>query len=512
MEISQMWNRFSSYFQQKVKGGGDQASHLSSFLWIFPFLVPFLAIILSYLLQRWSWGLMDDALILSSGSGVVDRTCTFFNVMLQFGQFRPMLALHAGFFYTLFEGHPNWLYISKAMEIALLLLIWGMGAYRLTKKCLSVLFFAVVTLSFHYFYDAFFYISSHEMIGLFFCGIAFHFFLNNLESILGADFNGRETQNKSFGLKSFIAGVFFLLCAFGSKEPFVSCGIAFGFSYLYLAWSNRKYNWSKLLVSGVVLVAITCIYGWFLLTFVKSVYTAKYAFNVPLFISNFKIWFKKDFFNHLPWIIGAIFIFYLNGGFKKIWKSIAGISTKNKWGIILGFFLYIGYFLVLLPWSTIAYYATPFGLFFALIICLLTSDNLIKAPIKVQLSFTVCALMFNMLVCQYALERESTYQYDTINFMEWVHENPVFRENNATYNVLCNAMEASNAIPWHINRKWDLNIERFHWSTDPYAIFHGKEADFFLYSPRFHSIDLGKLKRWEIVFWSKNWRMYRRVY
>jgi hypothetical protein len=243
---------------------------------------------------------------------------------------------------------------------------------------------------------------------------------------------------------------------------------------------------------------------------VKSAYTGGYSLlNGPKVVSSLRSWLKKDFANHLPWIVGPIVLFCLVFGIKRIGGHVREMSLKKKWGIVLGILLYVGYVCVLLPWNTIAYYATPLGLFFAVVVSLLMSDYLKKTSVYVQVLIVVCALVFNVLVCLYALERESMYQYDTQNFMEWVHKNPEFHDNPDLV-VLCNGMEASAAIPWHINYEWDLNLKGFHWAVNyPKFEVEGKKANYLLLSPRFNTINLDKMGDSEIVFWSRNWRMYR---
>lgn len=478
-------------------------------LWIFVFLLPILTIILSFILQHWDWGLMDDVTILNSGSGIVSRFWSYFKATLQFGQFKPLFPLHVSIFYSIFEEHPDWLYIARVFEICFILFIWGWATYRITKKTLSIFLLPAITLSFHYFYDAFFYLSSHEIVGLLFVGIALNCFLNNLEHILGVDFSTPQRGNNLLSLRSWLAGLFFLLFGFASKEPFVSCGIAFGLYYLCLAWKFRRtIQFRYLLKLGIILITLSLIYGSILLFVVRSNYTSAYTLSVQKFLASFKSWFKKDFFNHLPWIIGGSIILWLGARRKGI-KAFKIFSLKIKWAALLGILLYGGYVLVLLPWNTIAYYATPLGLFFAFIVVLLISDYLPKVNLRLQILGVICALIFNQLICQYALVRESTYQYDTYNLMEWIRTNYLFRKHGYNFNVQSNAMEPAVAIPALINRKWNLNIKRFTWSLDPNHISE-QRCDFYLYSPRFHSIDTSKFKDWPIVFLSKNWVMYQR--
>ena len=42
-------------------------------LWLFPIIVPLRTILLSFYLQEWYWGLMDDAGILGMGRNFAER-------------------------------------------------------------------------------------------------------------------------------------------------------------------------------------------------------------------------------------------------------------------------------------------------------------------------------------------------------------------------------------------------------------------------------------------------------
>jgi hypothetical protein len=164
-----------------------------------------------------------------------------------------------------------------------------------------------------------------------------------------------------------------------------------------------------------------------------------------------------------------------------------------------------------MPWKTVTcQYATPFGLLFAFFIAVLISDYIPKLNIKLQVLIVICALIMNQLVCQYALARESTYQYDTNNLIKWMSMNSLFYQNKGDFVVQCNADEPSSAIPSLINRKYHLRIKRFYYSNDPEQLIDGKKCDFYLYGSRFSGIEMSKLATWSIVFLSKNWIMYYR--
>ncbi len=461
-------------------------------LWIFPVLLPLLTIILSFALEKWNWGLMDDSNILTLGNNVASRAWLWFQGLRSYGQFKPFTALHAGIFYTLFEKNPVGFYIFRVFEISAVLFLWGLFAYRITRNILSLVLVAVITLSFHYFYDAFFYLSSSEIIALFFLGIAVNLFARNFERIT----------------LSWMLGLFFLLAAFASKETFVSSGVAIGLSYFYLAWANRRKDvFGKVLSMALILTLVSLIYGTCLFTLVKSGYTGGYSWDIPKFTQNFNVWLKKDFFNHAPWVFAAIVLLVFRVFIKKE-KVFA--DARQKWGLFLGFLFYAGFFLILLPWNTSSYYAVPLGIFFAFFFAVLLSDILSGFNLKLQLCAVIFALVFNQMVCLYALNREWTYKYDTNNLMEWLIGFSAPSENGWNNCVQTNAMEPAETIPQLLNRQRGTALNKFHWLTDINQLKYNKGCDLYLHSPRFSGSGLHGLEDWEIVFFSKNWIMYKR--
>lgn len=482
------------------------------YAWLIVALVPLLMILFSYMLGVWHWGLMDDLTILNSGKSFVERFTVYFEGLCRWGVFRPSFAAHSAAVYTIFDQAPKQFYIFKLFEIILMLAIWGIAAFRLTKQKIAIVLLPAITLSFHYFYDMFFYLSSHEFIGLFFIGVALHFFLNNFDGLLNINLLAQpERTFGDFSWRWWILCVFFLLCAFGVKETFISCGIAFGIFYLYLGCKhikNSKIN--PFLISGFLTICITVCYAFLVKKYIQTGYTSSYAFgNLPKAISNIHAWANKDFLNHSPWILGAFFIYYL--ACKKDKFISHDFPTGVKLGVLVGILLYTGFLLILLPWNAVCYYVGPLGLFFAFIITVFISTLMQKLNIKSHIAILILALVLNLFVCQYALMRESTYQNDTSNLMNSIKSN-FFKlvQKDRNYSVFCNAMEASNAIPGFIKRKWGLSMQSFRWSLDPNEDFGGKKCDFYLYSPRFDCIDLNKLNDWESVFLSKNWILYKR--
>ncbi len=477
-------------------------------LWAMVAIVPLITVFFSFILGPWSWGLMDDYTILVSGNGILERFWHYFTGLGQWGVFRPTFALHSALFYGIFENTPRFFYIFRLLEISALLMIWGACAYRITRKKIALVLLPAITLSFHYFYDGFFYLSSQEAIGLFFLGLAVWLFSDHIEPILKADTYQRVGR---LDWKKWLAGVFMLLCALGAKETFISCAMAIGTAYLYLAWALRRNSLARaVFFYALGLIAVAVLWAALILIFIKSNYTSGYSVtDMTKLGSNFQAWFRKDFFNHSPWLIAAVWVLFVTDKSGNFLNAMRGIPMRLKWGIALGILLYGGFLLILLPWNTLSYYAAPLGLLWAFLITMLISEAVSRAGASLQIALIVGALFMNQFICQYALAREATYQYDTANLMTWLKTNESFVNDERPDLVATNAMEPAAAIPGLMNRIRGTHLKPFKWATDSAQISQGPQ-NYYLYSPRFYGVDLSKLKQWEIVFLSKNWVMYKR--
>lgn len=485
----------------KMVGENKNDSNIN-IVWLMVVFSPILTILFSFIFSSWSWGLMDDLAILNSGNNFLERLATYSMGLCSWGVFRPTFVLHSAFAYTIFENIPKGFYIFKMFEVCLLLFVWGLVSYRITKKKISLLLLPAITLSFHYFYDVFFFLSTHEFLGLIFLGICLLFLLKDIDG---------ELASSKRNIVTFFLGILFLLCSFGAKETFVSCGMAAGISYLFLSIKSReKVCLVNFLIKGISLIAITVLYALALKLFIKSSYTSDYSFtNFVKIKMNLMVWFKKDFLNHLPWLLGAGMLFiFASRKEGSIKKSFSNFSLIEKYGILLGIVLYVGFLLMLLPWNTVSYYAAPLGLFFAFIVTLLISDICSSLNIKLQYLIIVMALFLNQFVCQYALNRESSYQNDTVNLMLSIKSNPVFEKSVNDHRIFTNAMEPGTAIPGLMNRQWGLNFHQFRYSSNTNDLLK-EDMRYYLYSPRFPKTDLSVFNSWEIMFFSKNWIMYR---
>ena len=465
-------------------------------IWALPALAPVLLLLFSFILQSWwSWGLMDDRQLLELSGGIPQKIREAFRMYLAFGEFKPTFAAYAGAFYTFFQNAPAAFYVFKLMLGSAVLLIWGHAAARVTGRRACLFLLPAVALSFHYLYDAFFYLSSHEILGLLWTGLA-------LECLVPVVRRPSNTAGAGRAWGWFAGGLICLLLAFGAKESFVACGMALGLSLFYPAWKSRDYRFAYL-SKGLLLIAATVGYALALKFFVQGEYTSAYdPTDLAKMAGNFKVWLKKDLFNHLPWVALAGALAVAAGRARKPYY------LSQKWGILLSVLLYGGFLLILLPWNTVSYYATPFGVFFAFGITLWLAASLPRVRAGYVAAAAVTALAFNLLVGQYALTRESAYQYDTRHLSGWIRQNDGFQRAVRQGRVFCNAMEPSAAIPGLIDRREDLGLKAFQWRRDPAGL---SGEVYYVHSPRFHSVDLRKLEDWTPVFFSRTWRVYHKT-
>ncbi|GBL19010.1 hypothetical protein EMGBS3_07160 [Anaerolineaceae bacterium] len=261
-------------------------------LWIFPVIVPLGTILLSFYLQEWYWGLMDDASILGSGSNFTERLSYFYGMASGSGLLRPTYGLHSVVFYTLFEHAPVLMHVLKWIEAILTLLLWGLAARRISGAANTLPIFLCIALSFHYFYDSFFFLSTHDVLGLLFMGGALNMYLAALDS----------TKPVNSVLQSLL-GVTLMFVGFGAKEPLVTCGVAFGISFLVLAQIEVQVRGRALFLGGSLLT-ISILYGFTIKLIVQGGYTSSYSFtNYSRMLGNLFAWVNKDLFNHSPWLV-----------------------------------------------------------------------------------------------------------------------------------------------------------------------------------------------------------------
>jgi len=467
-------------------------------LWVFPIIVPLGTILLSFYLQEWYWGLMDDLGMLRGMLGIMDRFKEIFWSFLAFGEFKPTFALHQAIFYSLFRYSPVSMHILKWVEACLVVVVWGAALQGISGKRSAALIFAATTLSFHYLYDTFFFLSTHEFLGMLFCGLALNCFLKGVDA---------RSQFKFIALSA--SGILLMAIGFGAKEPLVAVGVAFGIGFLILGWVEEKIR-SRAVGVGAVTFFGTVVYALALKRFAQGAYTSSYSFtNFSRMIGNITEWFIKDFTNHVPWLVLVLILVFSSS--RPEWRRqiFSGFNLRQKWGIFTGLLLYGGYLMILLPWSTTSYYAGPLGVFFAFPVSIFVAQVLPQTSTFMQVLVPIGSLILNMFVSQWALTRESLYHYDTQNLMAWVRGNSAFQLAAREKLVYCNGMEAAGAIPGHLARDFSLQLPSF--------MHGGIQSDptlskaVYVWSPRFGGAESDFPRgTWDTMFYSKFWQVYVR--
>ncbi|MBF0594466.1 MAG: hypothetical protein HQL22_05825 [Candidatus Omnitrophica bacterium] len=472
----------------------QRSAFVPEWVWLLPVMVPLLLILISYVFQTWSWGLMDDLQLLSLPGGWWQRTQTAFNIYLSVGEFKPLFAAHSAFFYHVFARAPGAFHVFKLLEILLMLALWGRAAKLVTGERVAFWLVPAIALSFHYLYDQFFFLSTHETLGLLFAGIA----VNAAIHIVQGD-KGRL----SIGAWSIL--LIAMLCSFWSKETMVAVGGACGASFVVTALMGRERR-PGLLYAGVILIAGVLAYGLWLKLAVCTSYTSRYnVMNLVLLRDNLLEWAKKDLLNHFPWLVAGVWLF--RKGVKSFGEDAFGYLTR--WALVFGVFVYGAHLLILLPWNTGTYYAAPFGVYFGFVFAVLIARAIAGLTLRPVLLIVSAAVMLNVFVAAFALERERTYHMNTQDLWEAIRGNDRFCSAAREGKVATNAPEPGSAIPGHVNRWWGLGFKAFVWDKD-FSAGKSDGFEYYVYSPRFWTMAPGAFNGWQIEFNSRFWKVYRK--
>jgi hypothetical protein len=477
----------------------DKKISLVQLLWL-PAAFPLLMVLCSLILSTWSWGLMDDFNMISIPGGVLGRTSGIFKtLLLDWGVFRPVHFVHMAVFYTLFEDHARWFYLFRWLEVVAALAVWGWLAVLITGRRLALPLLICITLCFYKFYDAFFFLSSQEYLGLLLAGCAGICFYKA--------FSPAVSGKGAVSWPVVWWGVFWLILSFGCKETFLVMGLAWGISLIYAGIAKPRSR--SLWAFGSALAFGSIVYGIFLKSFVTAEHTSHYSLtDFGKFAENIVLWFKVDLVYHAPWIILTIVLMMLG-------KEAVSAGLLRRWAIVLGAGLYVGYVLILLPWDTSGFYSTPLGLLFAFFITVLIAGRLERMNTAVFPFIVAAALILNLLVGGSALQAQATYQQDSASLMKWLATNTQFEyevnQNGAV--VRANAMEPGGAIPALVRQYYGKTYGEFIFTPHVKEIVEDIQTRYYLYGTTWGDQDLSRLgKMWYPVFVSKNWIMFRRLY
>lgn len=476
----------------------DQKISFSCFWWI-PALAPLIIIVYCFATGTWSWGLMDDLNMISRPGGVWQRFSQMHSELLTSGRFFPAFSLHCALFYKIFANNPPGFFIFRFIETILALSLWGILAYRVTGKRSAVPILFAVTLSFYKFYDAFFFLSTQEILGILFSGAAFLCLIQALDG----EFKG--TGNVDW-LRFSFGGLFFLL-AFTSKEPFVSLGAAFGVSLIGVWLKQRKAK--KLLILGLAFFFFSAAYLLILKIFVAKGYSAGYSLMQWDKIGfNVKTWGGNVLRGHAPWIALAVLL------------SLVPVKNKPEgrlypWALVFSALAYIFFLLIILPWSGWGHYITPLGVFFAFGITIFTVQKLEVLPPWILSAVLLSALGLNIGVGGSAIYYHASYQNDTGNLAQWLSENLLFEHEvlNQGSVVRCNAQEPCEQIPKLVQYQYNKSYPPFTFTPQVKEILRDPKTKYYVWGTQWGDQDLRRLgQMWTPMFVSKHWVVFRRMY
>ncbi len=462
---------------------------LAYLTWL-PAIVPLAMILASFCLGGWTWGLIEDVSLISPQHSLWKRLHDFAWDISSGGRFNPTNGVHLAVFYRLFASSPGAFHIFHWFCVVLALFFWGLLASRVTRCKTALPLFFAIALSFPRLYDAFFYLSPAEIIGILFSGAAALAFFKMVEG------------NTSMPQR--LAAAFLLVAAVLSKEPFVALALALGFSFFI--YSFRHPARQELRWSAIAMIAAGILFCAFLKMYVVKDYSSDYGFtNVARITGNVLLWAKKPLLFHLPWIIAAALLY---------WRGRKPFSGTEQWALWFGGTLYLIYLLLLLPWSTWGHYATPLAVFFAFTMTVFMARMLEELAWPIWSAFLSCAFVFCVMTGSIEWRFHFTYQRDTENLVQWLSKNAIFQHDMELGAIVrANAYEPGDRIPEKVRMFHKKNLKNFTFTSSVGELMRDPQAVYYLWGPDWGDQDLGRLENmWTPVFVSQHWILFRRMY
>ena len=466
--------------------------------WLLFAFVPVMAVLVAFILGGWSWGLMDDYGWVTMPGTIWERISGSYIGLFASGRFQPVYPFHAGVFYKVFSSSPTAFYIFRWVECVLALGVWAFLAWRVTRSHFAAPLFLFIALSFYKIYDGFFYLSTLEILGVLFFGFSVLFFLNAIES--------RVEAGGKLRWGAFAAGTIFLALAFLSKETFLVTSAALGAGSVIVSLGDRK---KGVLWFGIAGLFLAVAYAVFLKTFIMKGYSAAYAMTDPGIIGqNILLWAKKDLPFHAPWLLlTAVLLVAQKGRAFSSWPRI------RSWAFLTGAAAYVGYVLIILPWSTWGHYVTPLAVFFAFPVAVLLADRVEALRLPSFAALATVSFVFTLIVGAMALKFHSTYQYDSANLLKWLATNALFEhEMDMGAVVRGNATEPCQTIVSQVNGIYGKSYKAFIFTPGVRDILADPATRYYLWGPKWGDQDLSRLgKIWSPMFVSENWVLFRRM-
>lgn len=461
-------------------------------------LLPLLMVFAVVALGGWTWGFMDDLMLRAQSGSVPEKFSSLFTGLWTTGRLLPTWAMHSALFYTLFRESAFLFYFFRFFEISIMLGVWAWCAFLLTgRRMIAIPFFLAVALSFFKIYDAFFYLSLSEPLGLLFSGVAVLIILFAVRPALSG--HGRVKVWLS------LLGTGFVLLATGCKETFVVLPAAIGMALCGTSFLLKKEK-KGVLFYGISFLVLAFAYILLVKGFLMRGYSASYDISWSTVTVNALLWMKKDFWNHAPWLVVLVCSLFF--------KKPGTFDATKLFGVLLSAILYVSYCLGLLPWSTWGHYVIPLGVFFALFIVILCVEFIedLKGPFLGLL--LAGAIGFNAVLSTAAVRAHYDYQRDSQALVAWIAQNALFLHEVASgKKVRCNAYEPASAIPTMANLLYGTKYKGFMVTSSVREIMQDPDTKYYVWGPFWGDQDLRRLgDRWTPMFYSGHWVVFRRMY
>jgi hypothetical protein len=474
------------------------------FMWAVVAAVPVVLMAVSFIFDPWSWGLMDDMSQLRtlrqeswwSAAGKILQS----SFRGEDGKLTWLFYIYMTTFYPLFQNDPKAFYFFKLLITAATLGVWAFNVRLLTRSWAGSFLLCAVAFSFYSFYDAVVFLSSHEILGAFFMGLALTAFIHGAVLPIAAG------KRCSWGVIAL--GWVAVFLAFGCKEPFVFAFLGLGLSLG--VWSCMRRRWDTEL-HALLILAASMSYGFFLKFFIQKGYTARYdPTNFPVLTANLAVWFKTVAVFHAPWIALAVTALVLQ--WRRRSSALAG--SAPFFGVLVGLSMYAVYLAGILPWQANSYHVVPLGVFFAFSAAVFLSKFLEEASPWLVRIIAASALIFEMAVCYHSFGAMAHYRNDTQVLVSWMATNHQFQTDMAQgWQGATNAWEPGRAVPDLLKREHGITVEAFAPKFNVKEIICDHKCVYYLYDPKLGDQDLRRLKEmWSVVFQSKSWILFRRSF
>ena len=470
----------------------------SLLLFVMPAAVPLLLILFSFLKSGWGWTLVNDYQFLTLGTNFGERLHGLYFLFMDYGQLKWTQLLRYAFAYTAFANAPKYFFIYQWIEIVTMFGVWGMLAYRLTGKKIALFLMPTVVLSSRCFYDAFFFPSLGDNIAMLIFGLGLLALVHAVSLVKG---NWKVSKRQLW----LWALVFFFL-ALGAMEFTLAGIMAAGFALCWLYKVRRDQN-RQILVAGIALVVAGFLYGLFLKTFIAHGSTSIYRItDIHKIFFNLSSWAKYVFKLQALWLLaGGVVLF--KAWSKDYWSRY---SLAERFGIVIGIFMYALWLAVLLPWSAYGYHAVPLVIVFGFLMAVILASPLEELDERWLGAIAMLMLVFNLMIAQQQVYNATLYNSEIQRTLYFIEGNSSLQQAAREGKVFCDQFEPSASLPYWANRQIGLDLKQFVFEEDP-LIAAQKGAQYYVFMTWGNTLGIYLTSPgWEPLFVGEFIKVYQR--